>query len=81
MESYTNRNLAQKSLKWIITCKFYWTLNGERGIEGKQNSKCLTPWIRGLEKLTVAQLDKFPALCGTQTFITGFTRGHHCSQS
>ena len=43
----------------------------------------LTPWSRALlEKLTVSQLVKiFPALYGTQRFITGFTISRHLSLS
>jgi hypothetical protein len=39
----------------------------------------LTTWSIVIEKLTVTQLlKKFPAICGTQGFITMFTRALHC---
>jgi hypothetical protein len=43
----------------------------------------LTPWSTGLlEKLTGSQtVKKFPALNGTQRFITAFTSAHHMSFS
>jgi hypothetical protein len=42
----------------------------------------LTPWSRVLEKLTVCQLVKnFPAIYGTQRFITAFTSFRHQSLS
>jgi len=42
-----------------------------------------TPWSRVLlEKLNILQLvKKFPALSGTQRFITAFTSAHHMSLS
>ena len=45
-------------------------------------TRSLTPWSRVLEKLTGSQLvKKFPAICGTGSFITAFTSSRHLSLS
>jgi hypothetical protein len=56
----------------------WWTDGGMMISSGQLKNSVIT-WSRVfLEKLIVSQLvKKFSAFCGTQMFITTFTRSHH----
>jgi hypothetical protein len=50
-------------------------VNNRYQYSDKVATKFVVPWCRIVEELMIAQLvNKFPAVCGAQRFITVYTR-------